>query len=69
MSDSTGIGASGVVYAFFGFMWAARRHFQSFPEVLDQQTANIFMVWPGGCIIATYLEIWDVGNAAHVSGL
>src|SRR5258708_5381948 len=69
VSDSTGIGASGVVYAIFGFMWETRHLFRSFLQVLDQRTANIFMVWLVGCIVATFLEIWNVGNAAHVSGM
>src|SRR5262249_30627858 len=69
MSDSTGIGASGVVYAIFGFMWAARFHFRDFRDVLDVRTANIFMVWLVACIIVTALDIWNVGNAAHVSGM
>jgi GlpG protein len=69
MSDSTGIGASGVVYAIFGFMWAARFHFQNFRDVLDRQTANIFMIWLVACIAVTALDVWTVGNAAHVSGM
>jgi GlpG protein len=69
ISDSTGIGASGVVYAIFGFMWPIRDRFSQFKEVLDQRTVNIFVVWLIGCVVATYLKIWEVGNAAHISGL
>jgi GlpG protein len=69
ISDETGIGASGVVYAIFGFMRVARQRYQTFSEALNQQTINLFVVWLFGCVVATYMKIWEVGNAAHVSGL
>lgn len=69
ISGDTGIGASGVVYAIFGFMWPTRHRYARFNEVLDERTIQIFIVWLGFCIVATYLKIWEVGNAAHVSGL
>ena len=68
-SDTTGIGASGVVYAMFGFMWLSRHRFPAFAEVLDPRTVQIFILWLVACIITTQLKIWEVGNAAHVSGL
>ncbi len=69
VSDDTGIGASGVVYSIFGYMWLARHRYPSFREALDTQTINIFLLWLVGCVVATYLDVWNVGNAAHVSGL
>ena len=69
VSDDTGIGASGVVYAIFGFMWPVRHRFPQFERVLDQRTVNLFVVWLVGCVAATFFEIWEVGNAAHISGL
>jgi GlpG protein len=69
ISDSTGYGASGVVYAIFGFMWPVRHRFPQFNEALDQRTVNIFVLWLVGCVVATLLKIWQVGNAAHISGL
>lgn len=69
VSDSTGIGASGVVYAIFGFMWATCRRYPQFNEVIDARTIQLFVIWLVGCVVATYLEIWEVGNAAHISGL
>jgi GlpG protein len=69
VSDTTGIGASGVAYALFGFMWATRHRYPQFSEVLDAPTIRIFFFWLVGCVVATYLEIWKVGNAAHISGL
>ncbi|PQO25363.1 hypothetical protein C5Y96_23770 [Blastopirellula marina] len=68
-SGDTGIGASGVVYAIFGFMWPTRYRYPRFNEVLDERTIQIFVVWLGFCVVATHLKIWNVGNAAHISGL
>ena len=69
VADTTGIGASGVVYAMFGFMWTGRRRFPTFEVALTQQTVALFMIWLVGCIAATQLNIWEVGNTAHVAGL
>jgi GlpG protein len=69
LSDDTGIGASGVVYAMFGFMWLTRRRWDDFSLVLDTRTIQTFVVWLVACVIVTYLDIWNVGNAAHISGL
>src|SRR6266446_5053527 len=44
ISDSTGIGASGVVYAIFGFMWMTRSHYPSFQKVVDVHTARWFIL-------------------------
>lgn len=68
-SGATGIGASGVVYAMFGFMWLSRERHPSFAAVLDRRTIRIFVLWLFGCIALTGLGIWNVGNAAHVGGL
>jgi len=68
-SDSTGIGASGVVYAIFGFMWVTRQRFLLFDEVLDLRTRQLFVGWLFVCIALTYMGILTVGNAAHISGL
>lgn len=69
VSGDTGIGASGVVYAIFGFMWTARHRYGQFNKVLDARTIQFFNVWLVGCMAATYFKIWEVGNAAHLSGL
>lgn len=68
-SDTTGIGASGVVYAMFGFMWLSRHRVPAFSEVVVNRTIQIFILWLITCIIITQLKILEVGNAAHVSGL
>lgn len=68
-SGMTGIGASGVVYAIFGFMLVLRNRFPAFREVLSVQTINLFGIWLVVCLITTYANIWHVGNAAHISGM
>ena len=69
VSGDTGIGASGVVYAIFGFMWLTRHRYSQFNEALDARTIQIFVIWLAGCVVATYLKVWSAGNAAHISGL
>ncbi len=68
-SGETGIGASGVVYAIFGFMWLARGRYPQFRQLLDGRTINYFIGWLFFCFILTYMNILPIGNAAHVSGL
>ena len=68
-SETMGIGASGVGYALFGFMWVARPRFPAFRDVLSPQTIQLFLFWLVGCMVATYADIVHVGNAAHLSGM
>ncbi|MCA8960378.1 MAG: rhomboid family intramembrane serine protease [Planctomycetes bacterium] len=69
VSDTTGIGASGVGYAIFGFMWGARRRYPEFAEVVDDRIVRLFLLWAVLCVIATHLDVLSIGNAAHFSGL
>ena len=69
MGSSTGIGASGVAYAIFGFMWVTRSKFPRFREILDDRTIGLFVIWLVGCMAVTALGIWSIGNVAHTSGL
>ncbi len=69
VSGEMGIGASGVVYGMFGFMWANARFVPAFRQRLTMDTINLFIVWLGLCVVLTQLDVWSVGNAAHVSGL
>jgi rhomboid protease GluP len=68
-TDNPGIGASGVVYALFGFMWMTQKKYPTFGTVLDSRTITTFLVWLVGCFLATALKLWDVANAAHLAGL
>ena len=69
VSGTTGIGASGVVYALFGYLWVAPYGQSHGPAALDTRTIRLFLFWLLGCMVATQLEILSVGNAAHVTGL
>lgn len=69
MSDDTGIGASGVVYAVFGWLWVGRRHDPRCRSILDARTVQLFLFWLGACVVLTKLDMLPVANAAHVSGL
>jgi rhomboid protease GluP len=69
VSDSTGIGASGVLYAMFGFMWVSRARYPEFQSILDPRTIRLFIWWLIGCFVATAINLINIGNAAHLSGL
>lgn len=69
VSDATGIGASGVVYAIFGFMSIARNRYPQFQEILDDRTRWVFVGWLVVCVVLTRLNVVLIGNTAHVSGL
>lgn len=69
VSDTTGIGASGVLYAIYGFMAITRQRYPVFQAVLPWSVIKLFNSWLVLCIVATYLNILNVGNAAHVAGL
>lgn len=69
ISGQTGIGASGVVYAMFGYMWVCRRRDPRFSEVLSTHTIRLFMIWLVGCYVVSALGLFEIGNVAHVSGV
>ncbi|MCZ6571900.1 MAG: rhomboid family intramembrane serine protease [Planctomycetota bacterium] len=69
VSDNAGIGFSGVLYALFGFMWIARRRYPAFLAVVTQQVVRILLAWLVLCFFLDAAGIWNIGNAAHVSGL
>ena len=66
---STGIGASGVVYAIFGYLWYARNRFPEFQQVLHPQTISLFFCWLIFCVFTSVTGMWEVGNVAHFTGL
>ena len=68
-SDTTGIGLSGIGYAFFGYLFVKDRldaHYQGF---LNQSIINVFLIWLVICVIITKLGWLEIGNAAHIAGL
>ena len=68
-AGATGIGLSGVIYGFFGFLWAGRSKRPEFAAVATRQTVNLFLGWFVFCVVATRLGFWNVANAAHAGGL
>lgn len=69
VSGATGHGASGVVYALFGLMWASRRRVPAFAATLGERTVLLFLLWLVGCFVASQVGEVAIGNAAHASGL
>ena len=67
ISDDTGIGASGVVYALFGFMWVCRSRMPEVRAVLDAPTITGFIAWQLLCFALSFKGV-PIGNTAHVSG-
>lgn len=68
-SDATGIGMSGVLYAYFGFIMVAGFRSEKFRYYLDKSDIRWFLLWLLVCVFITYLELLNIGNAAHTSGL
>lgn len=69
ISGNTGIGASGVLYALFGFIWVTRRHIPSFSRVLTKLMIREFVAWLFICIGLSYFNILNIANTAHFSGV
>lgn len=63
-----GIGLSGVVYGFFGFLWMLARHDSEFHDVIDRRTIELFIGWFFFCVIATYFKFMMIANLAHGIG-
>ncbi len=69
ITGSTGIGASGVLYAMFGFMWIGRERYAAFQRIATKQNIILFLGWLVFCIISTQMGVFQVGNTAHIAGL
>lgn len=68
LTDDTGIGFSGVVYAMFGYMLAARNVEPVYQKIVDKQTIVWLMGWLVLCIVLTVAGIWSVANGSHIAG-
>jgi len=66
---STGIGASGIGYAMFGYMWIASRKDASFQRIASTQMVALFLGWLVIGMLATFLNFMSIANTAHVAGL
>jgi len=63
-----GVGLSGVGYGLFGFLWALGRYDRRFAEVIDRNTAWMFVGWFFLCIILTFTNTAPIANMAHAAG-
>ncbi|WP_299685566.1 rhomboid family intramembrane serine protease [uncultured Dokdonia sp.] len=68
-SETTGIGLSGIVYAFFGYIFTKRKITEAYKNTLTKKIIYLFILWLFLCIILTETGVWEVANAAHVFGL
>lgn len=68
-SDSTGIGLSGIGYAFFGYILIKGFQIEAYRIILDRRTIQLFLGWLIVCVILTQFQILKIGNAAHIGGL
>lgn len=68
ISDQTGIGFSGVVYAMFGYTLAARHVEPLYRHIMSKETIRWLLGWLVLCIVLTAADVWNVGNAAHAAG-
>jgi rhomboid protease GluP len=68
VTSQTGIGFSGVVYAMFGYILAARHVEPLYQRIVTKQTTVLLLGWLILCIVLTYTQVWRVANAAHIAG-
>jgi GlpG protein len=68
ITSQTGVGFSGVVYAMFGYLLAARHMQPLYRRILTKQTIIWLLGWLILCLILTYTQVWRVANAAHLAG-
>jgi GlpG protein len=67
--NSNGIGLSGIGYCFFGYMVVQYKWKKDERFFLDPNTYTVGFVWLFLCFILTYMEVVNIGNAAHVGGI
>lgn len=68
LSDETGIGASGVLYAIFGYQFISRKYVDRFDQVLDPKIIRLLIIWLFASVVLTRTGILNIGNGAHFSG-
>ncbi len=68
VSGTTGIGASGVVYAMFGLMWAGRGRFPEWGALATPQNLRLFIGWGVFCAVATHFGWMNIASGAHAGG-
>jgi membrane associated rhomboid family serine protease len=68
ISDQTGVGFSGVVYAMFGYALAARHVEPRYRLMINWRVILWMLGWLVLCIVLTFTGIWNVANGAHMAG-
>lgn len=67
-SGGMAIGASGVVYGMFGFLWVTRRRYDIAAEAVPQQVVQTMLGWLVICVLINHFG-GNIANTAHVFGL
>jgi membrane associated rhomboid family serine protease len=62
------VGASGVVYGLFGFLWVMSRRRDDAASVVNQHMVETLIVWLVICAVVNYFG-GNIGNTAHAMGL
>ncbi len=68
VSNQSGIGISGIVYALVGFVLIAGQHNQAYRYYLGRNDYIWLIMWLFGCLIATQSGLVNIANAAHFGG-
>ena len=68
-SGTVGIGASGVVYALFGLLWAGRYRYPEWQTIANPSNMQWMIGWGVYCIFTTYTGYMHIANGAHFGGL
>ena len=62
------VGASGVVYGLFGFLWVLRRRRDDAAEAVPVSVSQTMLAWLLICVVVNYFG-GHIANAAHIVGL
>jgi GlpG protein len=62
------VGASGVVYGYFGLLWVLRRRRDDAAEAVSQSTIQYMLAWLAVCFVVNLFG-GHIANTAHVAGL
>jgi rhomboid protease GluP len=68
-TGETGIGFSGVVYAYFGFLWATKLFAREEHPLINGANIRLFVGWFVLCVVLTETGYMSIGNFAHGAGL
>lgn len=69
ISGGTGIGFSGVIFAFVGLMWIARPKYPQAFQIMHSGNLKIILIWFVLCFVLDAFNILPIANGAHTGGL